>query len=111
MKSSFAKQNMNMLNTSFGYRICSPLTLFGIYENECAMPFLDIFHVVEDPKSGKIEFASEDTRWKYWDECFYSEEVFPLHKQASFGPVVVNIPHDALSYLKRTYGEDCLEAA
>jgi len=101
MKLDFAKYNMKMIKTYFGYRVCSPISLFGTYVNDCALPFLDIYDVVEDSKSGKIK----------GDFSIYRNEVFPLQEQVQFGAARVNIPHKPVPYLKRAYGNDCFICA
>ena len=69
---------------------------------------LDVFHI---KKMGSIYRYANDRARIQWSRFFlYENELFPLQRR-KFGDIEVYTPKDPSGYLRRGYGENCMEYA
>jgi len=79
-------------------------------------PFIDIFFSLSTKKAGKpaIHYSSLQAR-NYWPNGYYfNDELFDKSGklcEIQFGPIILPVPKEILPYIKRQYGNNCLNEA
>ncbi len=112
-KTELSNVSCSINTTSFGYRICSDYTP-RITENDLDIlltsgyPYIDLIIMsrIEDKIRHHREYYKTSAKWQH--HYINIDELYPLVSY-NYGPIKVLGPNTPATYLKRIYGEHCLE--
>ena len=109
-ESFFLENDLVLTETYFGYRLHHRVESEPRANSNYRIPFCDIGIMRHNRKIGRIECKHKTARDLWKNEWYSLGEIEPLEEMI-YGDFSFSVARDPVSYLKRFYGDDCLEIA